>query len=280
MNLTSIRKLRKTDLLQRLEDAGVTIPEGRVLKERLVELYSDYLHNQAAASEYSSEEDEGEPTVTPQQQQEHVLKEDKIDLSLLADKELTEMLVARGVNVGPIMASTRELYVNRLRKLIDQQQNENKEELFGDAEFSDTDAPIGDSPIVHVTKVAETNGLHHSSGDSFAAKKTTTTFSQSCQFSKVIVDSSVVENNDDIPVQEAEKTKVTMETVLTQRKPVHNENVVVTTKKVTKAKSSFSFLRFVFKLFMAVVTLGLFGLFIICVHVMMEERGQKLITFL
>ncbi|VDK32889.1 unnamed protein product [Anisakis simplex] len=41
-----------------------------------------------------------------------------VDVDALNDEELRDELVTRGVNVGPIVATTRSLYVSKLKRLL------------------------------------------------------------------------------------------------------------------------------------------------------------------
>ncbi|XP_043229692.1 lamina-associated polypeptide 2-like isoform X1 [Amphibalanus amphitrite] len=108
--------LTKSQLINELINHGVTPPSPSAKKDRLVQLYEKHVApHQEAAGEFSSD-DEG-----PAKQQngdEGSVSSLATDVSELNNEELAEHLRSHGVNVGPIVGSTRRLYEKKLSKLL------------------------------------------------------------------------------------------------------------------------------------------------------------------
>lgn len=284
-------KFTKPQLRALLQDAGVVIPEGKVLKHQLVEMYNQYLQ-QLKTTEYSSEEDDDviiEDALPP-------MKKVTVDLERLGDKKISEMLLERGVKVGPIVPSTRALYLKKLKKLVNNEEdasnadavNENDTNAGGDSvtivaditagadEYSDDD----DCVIVddNVDKMA-----YLSNGDYQVNGTTTTT----TQHSKVITEQVIIqqeeENGDTSFNESCEFSKVidsTPEQILTHRnKTVVDESsaqVTTTTAPKVVRKSSTCWSLFV-RLFLLTISLCLLAFFLLVVHVLMKNSKMKLI---
>jgi len=143
---TRPEKMRKAAIIDRLIRAGVPLPKGRVLKNDLVKLYKEFsLHLPSAVPvvpEYSSEEEEDEIQATISSVKEEAAEEEAVeeaaeelqninntkevtvtmnlqqDLAKLNDNELKLLLSKHGCAVGPIVSSTRKLYLKKLEKLL------------------------------------------------------------------------------------------------------------------------------------------------------------------
>ncbi|XP_029291988.1 LEM domain-containing protein 1 isoform X2 [Cottoperca gobio] len=102
--------LSKSRLKSDLVAHNVALPPTKSKKEVYVDLHLKHIaHNNAA--EFSSDEED---------QEEDVAEEDAEipDPSCLTDDDLKAALLEHGVKAGPIVASTRALYENKLRRLL------------------------------------------------------------------------------------------------------------------------------------------------------------------
>ncbi|KAM9785960.1 LEM domain-containing protein 1 [Neosynchiropus ocellatus] len=102
--LLSISQL-KSDLIAH----NVALPPSKSRKQVYVELHLKHVERRKA--EFSSDEED-------QQQHEPEDGETVVDPSVLTDDDLKAALLAHGVTPGPIVASTRSVYENKLRRLL------------------------------------------------------------------------------------------------------------------------------------------------------------------
>ena len=90
-------KLKKAELIEELSKHGIPMPTPTTkhLKAVYLDLYKTHITNGA---ENGNDKD--------------------IDFDNLSDNEIKAMLTERGVSIGPIQPSTRQLYLNKLKKLM------------------------------------------------------------------------------------------------------------------------------------------------------------------
>lgn len=126
--------LTKEKLKSELLAHNVVLPSGNPTKDVYVQLYLTKLAGQsrrpaAAAGDSFSSDDELPPPALPDTSRSSgrkaTRKTDKVrpielDVTALSDKTLRDELLERGLDVGPIVASTRKLYEKKLQKLLDE----------------------------------------------------------------------------------------------------------------------------------------------------------------
>ncbi|XP_031587407.1 thymopoietin a [Oreochromis aureus] len=126
--------LTKEKLKSELLAHNVELPSGNPTKDVYVQLYLTKLAGQsrrpaAAAADSFSSDDELPPPALPDTSRSSgrkaTRKTDKVrpielDVTALSDKTLRDELLERGLDVGPIVASTRKLYEKKLQKLLDE----------------------------------------------------------------------------------------------------------------------------------------------------------------
>lgn len=128
--------LSKSRLKSDLVAHNVALPPAKSRKEVYVELYLKHI-DQKHAADFSSDEEE---QVHDVEDKDEDPEETGIpDPSGLTDDELKAALLAHGVKVGPIVASTRALYEKKLRTLLqsnghDHLNGTEKVELYSDSE--------------------------------------------------------------------------------------------------------------------------------------------------
>lgn len=120
----------KDQLLERLESRGV-FSDPKSKKDELVLMYKQVFANDPEVFS-SDDEDEDEAqnggleqpkkrkSVSRSSRRSDAVVVDEADLSELTDDEIFEKLKGFGVDVGPIVASTRSLYVKKLAALINE----------------------------------------------------------------------------------------------------------------------------------------------------------------
>ncbi|XP_026049917.1 thymopoietin a isoform X1 [Astatotilapia calliptera] len=126
--------LTKEKLKSELLANNVELPSGNPTKDVYVQLYLTKLAGQstraaaAAADSFSSDEELPPPALPDTSRssgRKATRKTDKVrptelDVTALSDKSLRDELLERGLDVGPIVASTRKLYEKKLQKLLDE----------------------------------------------------------------------------------------------------------------------------------------------------------------
>ncbi|CAK6975240.1 thymopoietin a [Scomber scombrus] len=126
--------LTKDKLKNELLAHNVELPSGNPTKDVYVQLYLKNLTPQkkqrvtaATLDAFSSDEELPTPVVSNRSRssgRKATRKTDKtlpdeLDVTLLSDGGLRDELLKHGVDVGPIVASTRKLYEKKLQKLLD-----------------------------------------------------------------------------------------------------------------------------------------------------------------
>ncbi|XP_008310801.1 thymopoietin b isoform X4 [Cynoglossus semilaevis] len=124
--------LTKDKLKTELAANNVPLPSGDHKKEVYVQLYLKNLtvlnsKNSASTDTFSSDEELPAPVVTNRSRsgRKATKKTDKprteeVELTELTDEDLRQQLAAHGVDSGPIVASTRKVYEQKLQKLMEQ----------------------------------------------------------------------------------------------------------------------------------------------------------------
>ncbi|XP_008288526.1 thymopoietin a [Stegastes partitus] len=167
--------LTKDKLKSELLAHNVELPSGNPNKDVYVQLYLKNLTAQnkkhvpaTTLDAFSSDEELPPPVVSSRSRssgRKATRKTDKVqldelDVTVLTDEGLRDELLKHGVDVGPIVASTRKLYERKLQKLLDDgptplplpqlvltdiQLNHNgnsESDLYSDKEDDVTDAPV------------------------------------------------------------------------------------------------------------------------------------------
>lgn len=126
--------LTKEKLKTELAAHDVELPNGNPTKDVYVQLYLKHItannkkHVTTSVDVFSSDEDLPPPVVSSRSRssgRKATRKTDKVlpdemDVTVLTDGGLMDELQKHGVNVGPIVASTRKLYERKLQKLLDE----------------------------------------------------------------------------------------------------------------------------------------------------------------
>ncbi|XP_068189237.1 LEM domain-containing protein 1 isoform X1 [Antennarius striatus] len=137
--------LSKSRLRSDLVAHSVALPPAKSRKRVYVELHSKHINSKSAAEFSSDEEDLAHNGAEKEKDPEDV---GILDPVVLSDADLKAALFERGVKAGPIVASTRAVYENKLRKLLqaDGQEVENGLEegvLYSDSEEEKEEGPVG-----------------------------------------------------------------------------------------------------------------------------------------
>ncbi|XP_070848682.1 thymopoietin a [Chaetodon trifascialis] len=126
--------LTKDKLKSELLAHNVELPSGNPTKDVYVQLYLKNLtaqnnkHVRATTLDAFSSDEELPPPVVSSRSRSSGRKAtrktdkvwpDELDVTLLTDQGLKDELLKHGVDVGPIVASTRKLYEKKLQKLLD-----------------------------------------------------------------------------------------------------------------------------------------------------------------
>ncbi|KAM7377810.1 hypothetical protein PAMA_012958 [Pampus argenteus] len=126
--------LTKDKLKSELLAHNVELPSGNPTKDVYVQLYLRNLTAQkkqhvaaATLDAFSSDEELPPPVVSNRSRSSgrkatrktDKARPDELDVTLLSDEGLRDELLKYGVDIGPIVASTRKLYEKKLQKLLD-----------------------------------------------------------------------------------------------------------------------------------------------------------------
>ncbi|XP_041833894.1 thymopoietin a isoform X4 [Melanotaenia boesemani] len=126
--------LTKDKLKSELLAHNVELPSGNPTKDVFVQLYLKNLTAQnkkqvpaATLDAFSSDEELPPPVVSSRSRSSgrkatrktDKVQPDELDVTALTDEGLRDELLKQGVDVGPIVASTRKLYEKKLQKLLD-----------------------------------------------------------------------------------------------------------------------------------------------------------------
>lgn len=126
--------LTKDKLKSELLAHNVELPSGNPTKDVYVQLYLKNLTAQnkqrvtaATLDAFSSDEELPPPVVSSRSRSSgrkatrktDKVRPDELDVTLLSDEGLRDELFKHGMDVGPIVASTRKLYEKKLQKLLD-----------------------------------------------------------------------------------------------------------------------------------------------------------------
>ncbi|XP_053705483.1 LEM domain-containing protein 1 [Synchiropus splendidus] len=159
----------KSDLIAH----NVALPPSKSRKQVYVELHLKHVEQRKA--QFSSDEEEQQQQSGPED------GETIVDPSVLTDDDLKAALLAHGVTPGPIVASTRSVYENKLRKLLqpvetqrvngvvesewcfDSEEEEEEEELDDDQELgsrgstqTEVEEQEPSSPLTHLVPDLQT----------------------------------------------------------------------------------------------------------------------------
>ncbi|XP_029016279.1 thymopoietin a isoform X4 [Betta splendens] len=116
--------LTKDKLKSELLAHNVELPSGNATKDVYVQLYIQNLSAQNkkhAADAFSSDEETPPPVVSGKRKTSRKtdkLPPDELDVSVLTDEGLRAELLRHGVDVGPVVATTRKLYERKLQDLL------------------------------------------------------------------------------------------------------------------------------------------------------------------
>ncbi|XP_017281780.1 thymopoietin a [Kryptolebias marmoratus] len=120
--------LTKDKLRAELLAHNVELPSGNPNKDAFVQLYLKNLtvrnkkhHPNLAVDGFSSDEELPPPVVPGRSRssgKKSSRKSEELDMAALTDEGLRDELLKHGVDVGPIVASTRKLYEKKLQKLL------------------------------------------------------------------------------------------------------------------------------------------------------------------
>lgn len=126
--------LTKDKLKSELIANNVELPSGNPTKDVYVQLYLKNLTAQnnkhvtaTTLDAFSSDEELPPPLVSSRSRSSgrkatrktDKIQPDELDVTVLTDQDLKDELLKHGVDVGPIVASTRKLYEKKLQKLLD-----------------------------------------------------------------------------------------------------------------------------------------------------------------
>ncbi|XP_075932378.1 thymopoietin a isoform X3 [Anarhichas minor] len=124
--------LTKDKLKSELLANNVELPSGNPTKDVYVQLYLKKLtaHNKkhaATLDAFSSDEELPPPVVYSRSRSSgrkatrktDKVRPDEMDVTMLTDEGLRDELLKHGVDVGPILASTRKLYEKKLQRMLD-----------------------------------------------------------------------------------------------------------------------------------------------------------------
>lgn len=126
--------LTKDKLKSELLAHNVELPSGNPTKDVYVQLYLKNLTAQnkkhvtaTTLDAFSSDEEQPPPVVSNRSRSSgrkatrktDKVRPDELDVTMLTDESLRDKLLKHGVDVGPIVASTRKLYEKKLQKLLD-----------------------------------------------------------------------------------------------------------------------------------------------------------------
>jgi hypothetical protein len=156
--------LTKEELKNALISHGAPVPPASAKKDEFIQAYEEHVAPLDAGGEFSSDEEgpktpskrvsnvskgkpstssrksQGSPRKTPSKALEDSVDiEMNIDIGSLDDDQLFEMLKKNGVEVGPIVASTRKFYEKKLTAALAGETAPASNGTNGTKEFSDTE---------------------------------------------------------------------------------------------------------------------------------------------
>jgi hypothetical protein len=156
--------LTKEELKNALISHGAPVPPASAKKDEFIQAYEEHVAPLDAGGEFSSDEEgpktpskrssnvskgkqstssrksQGSPKKTPSKVlEESVDIEMNVDIGSLDDDQLFEMLKKNGVEVGPIVASTRKFYEKKLTAALAGETAPASNGTNGTKEFSDTE---------------------------------------------------------------------------------------------------------------------------------------------
>jgi len=156
--------MTKEELKNALISHGAPVPSASAKKDEFIQAYEEHVAPLDAAGEFSSDEEgpktpskrssnvskgkqstssrksQGSPRKTPiKVLEESVDIEMNIDIGSLDDDQLFEMLKKNGMEVGPIVASTRKFYEKKLSAALAGETATASNGTNGTKEFSDTE---------------------------------------------------------------------------------------------------------------------------------------------
>uniref|UniRef100_A0A3B3TJ11 LEM domain containing 1 n=1 Tax=Poecilia latipinna TaxID=48699 RepID=A0A3B3TJ11_9TELE len=126
--------LSKSRLKSDLVAHNVELPPAGSKKEAYVALHLRHV-DQTNAANFSSDDDDQEDGVAGGDPE----SAEELDPSALTDNDLKALLFKYGVKAGPILASTRAVYENKLRKLLQSAEEGESNEAENAVLYSDSD---------------------------------------------------------------------------------------------------------------------------------------------
>uniref|UniRef100_A0A096MBX5 LEM domain containing 1 n=1 Tax=Poecilia formosa TaxID=48698 RepID=A0A096MBX5_POEFO len=126
--------LSKSRLKSDLVAHNVELPPAGSKKEAYVALHLRHV-DQTNAANFSSDDDDQEDVVAGGDPE----SAEELDPSALTDNDLKALLFKYGVKAGPILASTRAVYENKLRKLLQSAEEGESNEAENAVLYSDSD---------------------------------------------------------------------------------------------------------------------------------------------
>lgn len=286
-SIYQVRRMRKMEIQDEIEKAGIVVPQGKILKKDLIEIYEN---NMKKISEYSSSDSESEIDEKKNKSSSEEqwipgkdfaeLMDVNVELKSMSNAAVSGLLDSYKIKHGPVIDSTRQVYMKKLlnsmkESKIQYEPNRQSENGSGDASVKikqvstveqyscDDEEEKEEGEIV----IEEPKVFIQSENYSSKSAKTEVDIpapEHSICYTQTIKDNSVQES-----IETISKSVEFCGTTLTRRNVITSEKVIKA-PVVNKEKSTSCLIK-IFKMVMLLVATSLFVLLLMALHIILKK---------
>jgi len=293
-SIYEVRRMRKMQIQDEIEKAGIVIPQGKILKNDLIKIYEN---NMKIISEYSSSDSENEidenkdKSILSNSEELWIPGKDfaelmdvNVELKSMSNAEVSRLLDSYKIKHGPVIDTTRQVYMKKLLNSMKESklQSEPKtqsENGGGDAFVNTNKVPMLEQYSCddeeEEGEIVNKKPKVFIQGESYLSKVAETeldipTSDHSISYTQTIKDNFVEEK-----IETIAKSVEFCEPTLTRRNVTTSEKVITTPTVVKEERSTSCTMKF-FKMIMLMIAMGLFVLLLMVLHIIMKKHSIEL----
>jgi len=291
-SIYQVRRMRKNEIQDEIEKAGIVVPQGKILKKDLIKIYEN---NMTKISEYSSSDSESEideKKGKSSSEEEWIPGKDfaelmdvNVELKSMSNAAVSRLLDSYKIEHGPVVDSTRQVYMKKLLKSM--KESKIQHEPNAQSENGSGDASVKTKQVLNVEQYSCDDDDEEEEGEivteepkvliqceGYSSKSAKTEIDipapeHSISYSQTIKDNSVQEN-----IETISKSVGFCETTLTRRNVTTSEKVIKA--PVVNTEKSTSCVVKLFKMIMILIATSLFVLLMMALHIILKKYSVEL----
>jgi len=290
-SIYQVRRMRKNEIQDEIEKAGIVVPQGKILKKDLIKIYEN---NMTKISEYSSSDSDSETEDKKGKSSSEEqwipgkdfaeLMDVNVELKSMSNAAVSRLLDSYKIEHGPVVDSTRQVYMKKLLKSMKDSKIQHEpntqtvnrsddtsvktKQVLNVEQYSCDDDEEEEGEIV----TEEPKVFIQSEGYSSKSAKTELDIpasEHSISYTQTIKDNSVQES-----IETISKSVEFCETTLTRRN-INTSEKVIKAPVVNKEKST-SCLMKVFNMVMLLIATSLLVLLLMAIHIILKKYSVEL----